>query len=70
MRGCAMADKIMDGGPGALPLVNAPTPAARFENAIREFGVINACEWFGYASDSEFTLETVRVLRARENGNG
>lgn len=36
-----------------------------FENAIRKFGIVNACEWFGHSSDSEFTKETVAVLNAR-----
>jgi len=40
-------------------------PADRFENAIREFGVSSACEWFGHAADSEFTLETIKVMNER-----
>lgn len=41
------------------------TPMDRFENAIREVGVVAACEWFGYRYDSEFTKETARVLAER-----
>lgn len=40
-------------------------PMDRFENAIREIGVVAACEWFGHASDSEFTKETVAVLQCK-----
>ena len=36
-----------------------------FENAIRKAGVVFACEWFGHAPDSDFTKETIQVLRAR-----
>lgn len=45
--------------------VHEITPMDRFENAIREVGVVTACEWFGYRPDSEFTKETVRVLAER-----
>lgn len=38
---------------------------AAFDNAIREFGAVNACEWFGHDPDSEFTKETIKVLRER-----
>lgn len=41
------------------------TPADRFENAIREVGVIAACEWFGHRADSDFTKETQRLLAER-----
>jgi len=52
------------------PVASAPvsqglTPADRFEDAIREVGTVFACEWFGHASDSEFTQETIRVLSER-----
>lgn len=46
-------------------LVNERTPSDRFENAIRVFGVVAACEWFGHAPDSEFTQETDRILAER-----
>jgi hypothetical protein len=47
------------------PFVVERTPMDRFENAIREVGVVAACEWFGHRSDSEFTKETMRVLDER-----
>jgi hypothetical protein len=46
-------------------LVEERTPVDRFENAIRELGVVAACEWFGHAPDSEFTKDTARVLNER-----
>lgn len=46
-------------------LVTENTPMDRFENAIREVGVVAACEWFGYSADSDFTKETARVLDER-----
>lgn len=45
--------------------VEERTPSDRFENAIREFGIVAACEWFGHRPDSEFTKETIRVLAER-----
>lgn len=45
--------------------VDERTTGARFENAIREYGIVAACEWFGHRSDSEFTEETIRVLAER-----
>ena len=49
----------------AHALVEERTPADRFENSIREFGVVAACEWFGYPAHSNFTKETARVLNER-----
>lgn len=49
----------------AIPPVDETCPNDVFENAIRAFGPVAACEWFGYSSDSDFTKETVRVLRER-----
>lgn len=57
--------KLKDGGPGDLPPVVVTCPNDEFENAIRKIGVVNACEWFGHAPDSEFTADTVTTLRAR-----
>lgn len=54
----------------ASTLVPAVTPCETFENAIRSFGIVAACEWFGYQSNSEFTAETVCALAAEsEAGN-
>lgn len=46
-------------------LVPERTSGDRFENAIRQFGIVNACEWFGHSSDSDFTKETIRILSER-----
>lgn len=39
--------------------------ADNFENAIREFGVENAAEWFGHHAESDFVKETIEILRER-----
>lgn len=57
--------RIPHGGPGEIPPVEERVPADRFENSIRAFGVVAACEWFGHAADSEFTADTIRELRLR-----
>ena len=36
-----------------------------FENAIRDYGVESACEWFGHNADSDFTKEIIKVLCER-----
>lgn len=46
-------------------LVPEHCPNDVFENAIRIYGVVAACEWFGYSSDSEFTKDIARVLDER-----
>lgn len=56
------------GGPGEIPQVDAKTAGEVFENAIRAIGVVSACEWFGHAPDSEFTRDTIKVLKDRSNG--
>ncbi len=56
---------IEKGGPGELPPVDVKCTGDVFENAIRAFGVVNACEWFGHECASEFTAETVRTLMER-----
>lgn len=38
------------------------TPCDEFENAIRRFGIVSACEWFGHQSNSEFTTDTIEHL--------
>lgn len=57
--------KIPFGGPNQIPEILPKCVAEEFENMIRRFGVVNACEWFGHAPDSEFTKETVRILMER-----
>ncbi|MDN7894527.1 hypothetical protein QZM93_38665 [Burkholderia cepacia] len=62
---------IKNGGAGEIPLVPENTTGDAFENAIRSFGVVAACEWFGYAPDSEFTRITIATLLERsENAGG
>ena len=53
------------GGAGEIPLVKAVVPNDEFENTIRKYGVVAACEWFGHAPDSEFTAEAIKTLRER-----
>lgn len=48
-----------------LPLVDEYCPNDVFENAIRTYGVVAACEWFGYTADSEFTKDTETHLRKK-----
>lgn len=60
-------EPISLGAAGAIPLVEEDTTGDMFENAIRRIGVTAACEWFGYAPDSESTAETIRVLQERSN---
>lgn len=55
--------RIKDGGPGDIPPVPVNVPNDEWENTIRAYGVVNACEWFGYAIDSEFIAETINHLR-------
>jgi hypothetical protein len=61
--------KIKDGGPGEIPVVPVRVPADEWDNTIRKFGVVSACEWFGHAPDSEFTAETIKELRARSEAS-
>lgn len=46
------------------------TPCDEFEAAIKKFGIVAACEWFGYTRDSEFTAETVRHFAAKSQLEG
>lgn len=57
--------QIPHGGPGEIPPVEERVPSNAFDNAIRAFGVVNACEWFGHDPDSKFTAGTIRLLRIR-----
>ena len=52
-----------------LPLVEEHCANDVFENAIRTYGVVTACEWFGHSSDSEFTMDTVEHLRKQSLRN-
>jgi hypothetical protein len=53
------------GGAGDIPNVQVKCEADVFENAIREIGVVFACEWFGHDEDSDFTKETISTLCER-----
>jgi len=57
-----------------LHLAQAPVeenvPNDVWENAIRKYGIVAACEWFGHSSDSEFTKETIRWLAQRSRYDG
>ena len=64
-----MVYNIPFGKPNDIQKVIENCQADKFENMIREFGVVNACEWFGHAPDSEFTRETIRVLLERSLKN-
>jgi hypothetical protein len=57
--------KIPYGGPNEIPPAEVRCPNDEFENMIRKYGVVNACEWFGHSFDSEFTKETVEILLER-----
>ncbi len=45
--------------------VEEKVPNDVFENAIRRYGVVAACEWFGHSSDSRFTSESINHLSMR-----
>lgn len=51
--------------PGALPPVPVRTGGDRMDNAIREHGIGNFCEWFGHEFDGEFAIFSVKVLQER-----
>jgi len=55
------------GGANDIPPAEEECPNDVFENAIRAFGVVAACEWFGYPADSEFTRETIKHLSERSS---
>jgi hypothetical protein len=57
------------GGPGEIPRAAEIVPADRWDNLIRELGVAYTCEWFGHRYDSQFTAETIAVLRERSAEN-
>lgn len=50
------------GFPGAISPVEEMVLNDKFENSIREIGVVNACEWMGHAPDSGFTTDTINYL--------
>ena len=48
----------------SIPVVEN-CPNDEFENAIRKYGIVAACEWFGYMKDDEFTKSTIEILAER-----
>lgn len=59
--------KIKFGWHHEIHKIEPETPCDVFENAIRDYGVVTACEWFGHVYDSEFTKKTIDVLLERSN---
>ncbi len=57
--------KIPYGEANEIPPVVVKCQADEFENMIRRLGVVFCAEWWGYDSDSEFTKETIEILRER-----
>lgn len=53
--------------PNALEPVKEFCLADKFENAIREWGVGDACEWFGHQYAGEFARETVQWLKMKKS---
>lgn len=62
-----MSEQIKDGGRDEIPSVRERCDADRWDNTIRAYGVVEACQWFGHEPDSEFTAFTIQVLRERSN---
>lgn len=56
---------IKYGGPGEIPPVEVKVQADELDNFIRAYGVVNACEWFGHAPNSEFTKDSIAELCRR-----
>jgi hypothetical protein len=60
-------EKIEFGSAGEIDQVDEKCPMDAFENHIRRIGVVAACEWFDHDRNSDFTMETIRVLKERSN---
>jgi len=45
--------------PGGFSPVEVKCLNDAWENAIRSYGIINACEWFGWSRDSDIVGETL-----------
>ena len=48
-----------------IPPIKPMSADDRFENAVREYGVIKACVWFNSQNRFEFALEVAATLRRR-----
>jgi hypothetical protein len=62
-----MEEIMKYGGANEIPQVVVECEADVFDNAIRKFGVENACEWFGYRACDDFTIGSIRELCERSN---
>ena len=51
--------------PNTIPPVKVTCANDEWENAIRKFGVSNACEWFGHEYNSDWAEETMHILLER-----
>ena len=57
------------GGASEIPACEVNSQADKFENQIREIGVVFACEWFGHNEKSDFTKGTIKTLCERSGIN-
>jgi hypothetical protein len=62
-----MSEQVKDGGPGEIPPVPVLCQADAWDNTIRAYGVVDACEWFGHDAVSKFTADTIQILRERSD---
>lgn len=68
--GRVRSEAVALAGRAPVALVDERTSGDCFENAIRKFGVVAACEWFGHAPNSDFTKETTKLLDERVANSG
>ena len=57
--------RFENGGAGKIEHCVVECKADVFENAIRDIGVEFACEWFGHDRGSDFTRNTINILKNR-----
>ena len=60
---------MKNGGKNEIPACEVACPADVFENAIREIGVVFACEWFGHKENSDFTKQAIKMLYERSGSD-
>ena len=48
-----------------IPPIKPMSASDRFENAIKEFGVLEACVWFDSRNRREFAQDVAQTLRKR-----
>lgn len=51
--------------PNTIPPVDVTCANDEWENAIRKFGVSNACEWYRQEYNGEWAEETMHILLER-----